>query len=359
MPNAEADNVLHLLNQAERGALLNHQRRLVLAAALLSVCGFLAYYLPTYWWPALFPSLKLNVLGHSFKLAWAETLWCISLSVIEIYLLTLLNLTGSHAVAAAIGFITPANKHDNADLLVSLGREERNTAVTQFGIDPFQGLNEWVLFAFNFVLRLKGWLANAAIRFLTRLLLGRYAVRVLLDFIGMPIYMALNAWSVYAVMRQTRVVVMGQSLIADLMTKLPDRTLSDDEQELLYDTLQFIAISKRDFHPNHYLLTRELLRHFQIPPHAEHQLPPDYLSRLRTAAPAAQALCQLIILLGFMLDGHFSWRERSRLRALQTASVIAESTDAVARHTKDFLNGAGIAAWSAPYLQSLSHLTLI
>ena len=351
------DDALHLLNAAERAALLRYQRRMMGAGALLSVCGFLTYYLPTYWWPALFPSLNLIVFGSGFKLAWAATLWCIGLSIIEMYLLTLLNLTGVHAVAVATGFDKVNHPSDlgadlGADLLVRIGLETKDTAVTQFGIDPFQGLNRWLLFAFNFTLRLKGWLANTAVRFTTRLLLGRYAVRVLLDFIGMPIYMALNAWSVYAVMRQARVVVMGQALIANLMDELPARVLSSDEQTLLYDTLQFIAVSKRDFHPNHYLLTRELLRRFQIPAHEAHPLPSDYLSRLHEAAPNLQALCRLVILLGFMLDGNFSWRERSRLRALQAAGLFTESTGTVARYTKDFLNGAGIAAWSAPYLQA-------
>ncbi len=343
------DDALHLLNEAERAALLSHQRRLMGAAALLSVCGFLAYYLPAYARPAWFPSLALNGFGFAFKLPWAESLWCIVLSIIEMYLLTLLNLIGAHAVAVATGFDRVTHQ---ADLLVRIGLEAKDTAVTQFGIDPFQGLNRWLLFAFNFTLRLKGWLANTFIRFMTRLLLGRYAVRVLLDFIGMPIYMALNAWSVYAVMREARVVVMGQALIANLMEEMPERTLSADEQELLYDTLQFIAVSKRDFHPNHYLLTSEFLRRFQIPAHQAHPLPSDYLPRLHEAAPSVKALCRLVILLGFMLDGHFSWRERRRLRALQVAGLFTESTNEVARYTKDFLNGAGIATWSAPYLQA-------
>ena len=41
-----------------------------------------------------------------------------------------------------------------------------------------------MLFLFNLVYRLKGFLANQAVRYLTRLLLGRYAVRALLDFAG-------------------------------------------------------------------------------------------------------------------------------------------------------------------------------
>ena len=61
-----------------------------------------------------------------------------------------------------------------------------------------------MLFLFNLVLRLKGWLANQAVRYLVRLLLGRYAVRALLDFAGVPLYMAINAYAAYAVFSQGR-----------------------------------------------------------------------------------------------------------------------------------------------------------
>ncbi len=38
------------------------------------------------------------------------------------------------------------------------------------------------------------------------------AVRAVLDFVGMPLYMAINAYAVSTVMREAKVVILGQTL---------------------------------------------------------------------------------------------------------------------------------------------------
>src|SRR5262249_46074317 len=116
----------------------------------------------------------------------------------------------------------------------------------------------------------------------------------------------INAYAVYTVMREAKVIILGQTAIGLLLHRLPEVALSSAEQGLLYDTLQCIAISKRDFHGNHYLLTKGLFDHFHIPPKPYHRLSEDYLAKGQGAAPGVQALCRLVILLGFILDGHFS-----------------------------------------------------
>jgi hypothetical protein len=351
-----ADDQLHLLNEREIEHIRRSQRLVMAIAALLSVIGFLLYYLPVYRFPHLFPSVKLAIplISAAIRLQWAGLLWCVLLTSIELYLLTLLNIFGTHEIAVATGFITVATKHERADAVLQIGLEKKTTEVNRYGIDPFQDLDKRLLFFFNAVLRLKGWFANQVIRFLVRLLLGRYAVRAALDFAGMPIYMAINAYSVHAVMREARVIIMGQTLIDLLIARLPQRELSAAEKELLYDTLQYIAVCKRDFHHNHYLLTKALLGFFHIPSEQYHRLPDDYAERLKQAPAVTAALCHLIILLGFMLDGRISWRERLRLRQMNRLGVLKESHAELKRYARDFLNGAGVDSWSETYLSIAS-----
>jgi hypothetical protein len=354
--NTGADEQLHLLNEAEIRSLRQKQRLVIAIAALLSVIGFLSYYLPVYRFPHLFPSIKLALplIGAPIRLPWAELLWCVLLTSIELYLLTLLNIFGSHEIAVATGFITGVTKPERADAILSIGLEKKTTEVSRYGIDPFQGADKRLLFLFNAVLRLKGWFANQVVRFLVRLLLGRYAVRAVLDFVGMPIYMAINAYSVHVVMREARVIIMGQTLINLLISRVPRRELSAAEKELLYDTLQYVAVCKRDFHQNHYLLTKALLEFFRVPAEKYHRLPDDYAERLKQAPSAPAALCRLIILLGFILDGRVSWREWLRLRQMNRLGVLKESRADLKRHARDFMNGAGVDSWSEAYLISLT-----
>ncbi len=347
---AGSDDQVHLLNAAERRRLRHANLLLMALGAGLSIAGFLAYYLPLYRYPQFFPALAMPL---GVRLPWAELLWCVLLSLVEIWLLTLLNLAGVHETAVAVGWLTPATKGELRGALLAIGLEQKSDEARRYGIDPFQGLQPWLLLLANLLLRLKGWLANQVVRQSLRVLLGRYAVRTLLDFAGMPIYMALNAWSVYAVMREARVIIMGQVVVRLLLERLPPRALPPREQALLYDTLQFIAISKRDFHQTHALLTRELLARFGIPVEAAHPLPEDYYERLRQAPERTRALCQLVIRLGFMLDGNLSWRERRRLRALNERGVLPESYAELRQAMRDFLAGRGIEAWCAADLASL------
>lgn len=350
------DEHLHLLNEEEIQHIRRSERFMMLAAAGLSMAGFLAYYLPIYKFPDLFPFVNLAIpfVDTTVKLPWAELVWCLLLTSIELTLLTLINIAGVHEIAVATGFVSAETKTGKEETLLRIGLERKTVEVIKYGIDPFQGLNKWMLFLFNVVLRLKGWLGNQVIRYLARTMLGRYAVRTVLDFSGMPLYMAINAYSVHAVLRQARVIILGQTAIALLLKRLPSGNLSETEKDLLYDTLQYIAISKRDFHQNHYVLTKDLLEFFNISPRERHLLPDDYLDKLSRAPSAVLALCQVVILLGFVLDGHLSGRERFRIHELNRAEALEETASDVKDYMRDFLTGAGIEKWVDTYLSRIN-----
>ena len=102
------------------------------------------------------------------------------------------------------------------------------------------------------------------------------------------------------------------------------------------------------------MLTKGLFDHFHIPPKPYHRLSEDYLDKVQGAAPGVQALCRLVILLGFILDGHLSWRERWKLRRLNERRILPEGVREVKRRSRDFVNGAGISAWSDAYVAKLA-----
>ncbi|HEY7138933.1 MAG TPA: hypothetical protein VIE44_02450 [Methylomirabilota bacterium] len=332
------------LDATASGHIRRVDRILMATAACLAVLGFLGYYLPVYRAPDLFPAVTVRVplFGGALRLPWGELAWAVILTTVELFLLTLLNIVGVHEIAVATGFLTPETKRDRVPALLSIGLERKTTEVTRYGIDPFEGLHPWMLFLFNLVLRLKGWLANQAVRYLVRLLLGRYAVRALLDFAGVPLYMAINAYATHAVLREAKVVLMGPEAIRELVRRVSGRALSVADRALVYDTLQYIAVSKRDFHQNHYLLTKVLLELWRVPVEARHPLPGDYLERLQAAPPPARALCQALILSGFVLDGQLSRRELRRLDAMHRLGIIPDRAADVRRMVRRFLKGGGL-----------------
>jgi hypothetical protein len=222
------DGPLHLLDGQEIRRLRLIQNSVMAIAATFSVLGFLAYYLPIYFYPQWFPAVQVNLpfLNAPLRLAWGAFLWGITLALLELWALVFLNLASVHEIAVTTGFLNADNKTETGELLVKIGLEIRSPEVRRYGIDPFQGMNIGLLFLFNLVFRLKGWLGNKVIRFLTRLLLGRYAVRSVLDFAGMPLYMAINAYAVSTVMREAKVIILGQTAVGLLLQRLPAVALS-------------------------------------------------------------------------------------------------------------------------------------
>lgn len=338
-----SDGHLHLLSPEELRAVRRSHRVAVAAAAGLSVMGFLLYFLPVYSAPDLFPSAPVTLLGAEIVVPWAETLWGLVLMVVEIYLLVLLNLWGVHTIAVETGMMGAHNKAEVSEALIDIGLENKHKGLLQYGIDPFLGLNPVVLFTVNLLLRLKGWLGSKILRYAVQRLLGRFAVREVLDFVGMPIYMAINAWSTHAVLREATVIIMGQKLIEHLGRRLPpDLATTAADRDLLFDTFRFIAVSKRDFHQNHFLLTKTLIEKYGIEVATAKGSLDDYLVRLAQAPAPLRRACVLLIVIGFVLDGQVSWRERRRIALLAEKGVFVYRADDVSRWCRDFVRGAGI-----------------
>lgn len=348
----ESDAALHLLSAAEvRNVQRVHHRALAISASF-AVAGFLAYYLPLYFAPALFPTttVTLPLVGRA-ALPLVETAWGLLLMVAEVYALVLLNVYSVHETAVATGYLTAENKPARAAAVLDVGLEKKHRGIARYGIDPFQDVNPWALFVFNLVLRLKGFLGNKVLRYLVRRLAGRFAVRAVLDFVGLPIYMAINAYATHAVLREARVVIMGRQLVELLAPRLPlDAVRGAADRALVYDTLQFIAVSKRDYHENHYALTAAVFERYAIEPEASHPVSSDYLERLAAAPDGVRAVCLLLVSLGFVLDGQISARERRRIAALHARGVLVEDAATLAQHCAAFVSGAGAEALVARYL---------
>lgn len=106
---------------------------------------------------------------------------------------------------------------------------------------------------------------------------------------------------------------MGQNYLNHFNTDLHNfRKLTTNEKAILYDTLQFIAESKRDYHQNHFHLSKLIIEHFQIETQKNTAYKKIFLN-LKNSDEDFKALNEKIILLGFVLDGELSSREKNSL----------------------------------------------
>jgi hypothetical protein len=342
-----ADEDLHLLSPEELYLVRRTERWAMAGAVLVELVAYLCIFLPIYAFPGVFGSFELALgwpfSGVAFDQPWFRYLWMLVLTLFELYVLLLLNLAAVHGIAVATGYIRRDTKAANTRGLIDIALERRFKEQARFGIDPYEGVNPWVISGLLVFNRLQGLIGSALLKAALSNLFGREIFRVALDFSGMPIYMAINVLTTRAILRHARVVMMGRTSIDIVRGQMPKLRLTDWEKGLVYDTLQFIAVNKRDFHANHYYLTHAILEHFDIPPEPAHPLPGDYLEKLRRASWEVGDICRLIIILGFILDGRLSGREHRQIDRLHALGVLESDFGDLERYCRDFVEGQGLA----------------
>lgn len=347
------DGQLFLLTEDEIKTIRRKEIIAVWLAAFFGAMGVLLLYVPQYTLPGLFPDTPVSLFGKKIAVPLTMLLYSLVLVIIEIMLLTFLNIWCAHEIAVATGFLNYQSKKekDKRSLLINIGLEKKNKEVLKYGIDPLQGINRKALMLWNFFFILKATLSNMLFKVLMQRMLGRYAVKAVQDFAGIPIFALWNAWGTRVILKEARVIIMGQNLVETLVAAIrKDQPVTAAFKNLLYDTLQYIAVSKRDFHQNHYVLTKNLFEMYGISPKENHWLEKGFYQKLHAAGKEEREVCQLLICVGFILDGRLSLNERLQLKELQQEGLIHLSAATIKQYQEDFLNGRGIQSLISTYI---------
>ena len=349
-----SDEDLHLLLPEELSLVRRTEYWALAAAVLIELVAYLTIFLPIYHFPDFFESCAVRIGGPFLQLTdpvpWVRDAWMLAVTLVELYVLLLINLAAVHGIAVATGFIRRHITTAHMSGLVRIALDERFAAQKDYGINPFEGMNPWLLYAFLLLNRFKGLIGSAVARAVLTNVFGREILRVYLDFSGMPIYMAINLYTTHVILRNARVLVMGQTSIEIIRQQFPKLALSPAEKTLVYDTLQFIAINKRDYHANHYFLTQAVINHFAIPVEPAHSLPDDYAVKLKNARLPVADFCRFVIILGFLLDGRLSWRERRQLYRFRRQDLLNVAYRDLKRYRRSFVDGQGLAEVTARFL---------
>jgi hypothetical protein len=349
VPETAADAQIHLLNPTELKAINRLEWFAMLVSGAIGTFAVLFLYLPQYQFPQFFPNhdMTLPIVG-TIAVPIVATVYGVVLVFLEIWALTLLHIYCIHHVAVATGYITPETKQlaEKKKKILAVSTEQKDKSLLNYGINPYQGLQMSQVWLFNLFIALKATLSNMVVKILVRRFLGRYAIREVLDLLGIPIFAFWNIMATRTILREARVMIMGQNLIDSFLPffekiahKIKD---APEAKTLIYDTLQFIAVSKRDYHANHAYLTAKILPVFDIPVENQHLIPSDYAQRLASSDATVQRFCQFIIILGLLLDGQISQRERQRIDNFHKEGILEPTVAELVELKNDFVEGRSI-----------------
>ncbi|WP_045113963.1 LBF_2804 family protein [Microscilla marina] len=345
--SVQAEDDYHILNDKEVKAIHQIRRWALAWSAALGVLGVLVLYLPIHFFPALFPSISMNLPWWGpAKVPVVSTIYSIVLVVIEVYFLTIVSLQAVHKMAKVCGFpnIDDPDYEKHLEGLYSIGMERESTEMANYGINPMAGLNKYYLMLVVVINRLKGTITNLLIKLLLKHLLGRVMLRLWINLAGIPVYAFWNAWATNTVLKEAKVRIMAPNMVIQLTDQLYE-LLKDDEEfkDFLFDALQFIAVIKRKFHHNHYFLVEKLILKFDIETKDQKALGrAQLIDRVNSINPEAREGIAKLFLFGMIIDGKLSLKEKKTLQELQQQGLITFDWATLKSWERSFVNGQGL-----------------
>jgi len=342
---------LFLLSETEIFALKKIRKSTYWKVGVSGCMGVALLFVPYHLFgESLFPKHQfwIPVYKDYIELQISFLIYSLVLVLSEIWFVTYTNIKAMVKIAHACGHPNPkdSNYENNINALISVGLDKKQKQLESIGINPYEGLNPIGLFVFQMIIRLKAAATGMLFKLLIKKVLGKYALRAVIDFAGMPVYAFWNIWGSRKIMNETRIRVMAPPLIKRCADLLFESQKNNPEFiNYLYDTLQLISESKRSFHYNHFLLSITLLEKFGIEIKEEPPYNDNFLEEIIDLSAETRKGVQQLFVFGIMIDGALSIQEKKAIRYLIDKKILSYTEDQIKKWTKDYFDGRGIEAF--------------
>lgn len=340
-------NSFHLLDDKEIKAIRKIKFWAMLKAACCGILGVFVLYMPYYLFPSFFPDTYINIPWFgSIPIPLVFSIYGMLLIIPELYMLTIINLNAVYKIAKVCGYPSKSDPHYEKHLkdLYHVGMNQQSKEMALYGINPFAGWSKSYILIVVWLNRLKGVITNVLGKFILSRVLGRIILRYFIDMLGIVVYAFWNARATYHIIREAKVRIMAPFLIQKITDVLYEDFKADEGfREFLHNVLQLIAVVKRKYHHNHYLLVEELIEQFELNYQNKKVLTKQKILELaQNLKPKTQEGVAKLLIFGMLIDGHLSRKERKILEELKESYPISYDWQNLKKWEASFFNGEGL-----------------
>lgn len=337
----------HILNENELKIIRLQIRKSVIWSALLGALGVIFLYVPQYIFPDLFLNTQISIpfSDISFSFPLVSSVYGFILVYPEIYGLMYVNMKAVYTIAKVCGFPhhTDPDFDTHLETLMRIGLEKEDKFKSNLGLNPLQGVSKTNLFLIFLWTKLRATMSNILVRVLVTKVMGRNYLRYVADMFGIPVFAFWNAWSSYKIILETKVRILAPNLIRNEIKEIRLKYGHlPGFKDKLYDVLQFISMTKKAYHYNHYFLAKTILTEFEIPIKDAHVLESDFLELLKNETNEFREGILRILLLGFVIDGDLSRKEKNAIDTMYKNNYINFNGTKVRELIANFKSGKGI-----------------
>lgn len=330
----------YVLNEGQKKEIKKLQWITYGLSALTGAMAVLIVILP-YHLTSIFRPTHVGFWGNSFDVDITYSLYAIAMLFPEIWLLNVINVRAVRSLCRIYRFpsINSNDYEEQVNLLTEAGLELPSHHMMSLEIDPYIGmakLSYYAIFIFN---KIKASLTNVAMKFIVRRLLGRYALRIVTDLAGVPIYAFWDAWASHLVIKETRMRISSAAAINDFLGNLSDQQLISVKNKLP-DLINFVAQQKRQYNFALYAFIKSLLT--RIPDLSLKTTREIKAENLLTGDEEQNKLISHLMIFGMIIDGTLSLRERLTLHKLGKQEWFPLSVHEVEELVDGYTHGKGI-----------------
>lgn len=330
----------YTLNDSQKKQLKNLQLKIYVIAGIIGACAVMIVVFPFHF-TSLLDAQHLNLFGYRFDFELYYTIYAVAMIFPEIWLLNILNIYAVRRICEIYRYpsTSQADYKEQVALLTEAGLEMPAKHMKLLEIDPYIGLTRFSYYALLIGTKLKATLSNVLMKFLVRRFLGRYALRIVTDLIGVPIFAFWNAWSSRQVMKEARMRIVATAATKDFMAEFSEEellTVKDNLNKLFH----FVAQQKRQYNFALYTFMKEMLVVFpDLSLKYDREVKIDEL--FGPDQEENRTMARLLVF-GLIVDGTLSVKERLTIRKIAREEWFPVSIDEMEIILKGYVNGEGL-----------------
>ncbi len=333
----------YVLSDEQKSKIKSISRQTYFLSALIGALAVLLVVLPMHFWPDLFGVQKFTLFGNAIEFEVYYTLYGVLMLFPEIWSLNYVNLRAVRNIAKVCNY---PNKNvpdfeEQIDLLTEAGLEMPAKHLAIFNIDPYIGLSKFSYYSLFLLAKLKATLSNIVVKLLVKRFLGRYALRIVTDLAGIPIFAFWNAWASRQVIQETKMRLMAAGATEDFLEEISDEDLKSVESQMS-PLFHFLAQQKRAYNFAMYAYIKEVVR--RMPNLDLANKKEIELEELFTEIEEQDILVAKMLVFGLMVDGSLSLREKQTLKKLGDKSWFPYTIDQLEEAVDKYNDGYGLMA---------------
>lgn len=319
------------------------KNKTILTAALYGALGVIILYMPQYVLTDYFTDTEYTIpyINFSFKVSIFEILYGFVLVGIEIWLLMKGDLKAVSKIASVYGYKPDKDNIETQELVyIGLGKDQKKFG--EVGINPYQNFSKTSVLFLRALFLIKALLSNFVFRIIIKRVLGRLAIRAVIDLAGIPVYALWNAYASTIVVRKADMRMQALNQMNKTGKRFLEKYKNNDKFiGLLYDTFEYIAITKKSFYPTDLIYAKHFLDIFGIEIKDEHKLSENYFEKVKKLPEDIKLAIGQLLVLGFLLDGKIGRFEVRIINKLIKNDIIPYNLDQIKKWTKDYTLGKG------------------